>query len=65
MAVLNHLEPGKVFSFFEEMCAIPHGSGNTKAISDWCVDFAQKRGMEHYQDAANNVIIIKEATPGY
>lgn len=65
MAVLNHLEPGKVFSFFEEMCAIPHGSGNTKAISDWCVAFARKRGLEHYQDASHNVIIIKEATAGY
>ena len=31
MAVLNHLEPQRVFHFFEELCAIPHGSGNTKA----------------------------------
>ena len=33
MAVLNHLEPQRVFRFFEELCAIPHGSGNTKAVS--------------------------------
>ena len=27
--VLGALEPAGVFRFFEEMCAIPHGSGNT------------------------------------
>lgn len=65
MAVLDRLEPKKVFQFFEEMCAIPHGSGNTKAVSDWCADFAKKRGLEYHQDTANNIIIIKEATAGY
>ena len=65
MSVLEHLEPRGVFRFFEEMCAIPHGSRNTKAVSDWCVAFAKERGLEHYQDTSNNVIIIKEASPGY
>lgn len=44
---------------------MPHGSGNTKQVSDWIVSFARERGLEHYQDALNNVIIIKEAAPGY
>ena len=65
MAVLEHLEPEKVFSFFEQLCAIPHGSRNTKQVSDWLAAFAEARGLEHYQDEVNNVIIIKEATPGY
>lgn len=65
MSVLDHLEPSSVFRFFEELCAIPHGSRNTKAVSDWCVEFARKRGLEHYQDGANNVIIIGESAPGY
>lgn len=65
MAVLEHLEPKNVFRFFEEMSAIPHGSFNTKAVSDWCVAFARERGLEHYQDEANNVILIKEASAGY
>ena len=45
MAVLEHLEPGRVFHFFEQMSAIPRGSGNTKAVSDWCADFARARGL--------------------
>ena len=65
MQVLEHLEPKKVFALFEEMCAIPHGSRNTKAISDWCVAFARQRGLEYHQDESNNVIIIKPAAPGY
>ena len=65
MAILEHLEPRGVFRFFEEMCAIPHGSANTKAVSDWLMAFARERGLEAYQDGLNNVIIIKEATSGY
>ncbi len=65
MAVLDHLEPKNVFHFFEELCSIPHGSGNTKTVSDWLVSFAKERGLEYWQDALNNVVIIKEAAPGY
>jgi len=65
MAVLEHLEPKSVFHFFEEFCAIPHGSGNTKTASDWCATFAKARGLEYYQDPMDNIVIIKEATPGY
>ena len=65
MAVLENLEPKAVFHYFEELSHIPHGSGNTKAISDYLVAFAKERGLEYYQDALNNVIIIKEASEGY
>ena len=65
MPVLEHLQPNRALSFFEELSAIPHGSGNTKAISDYCVDFAKARGLEYRQDSVNNVIIIKPASVGY
>lgn len=65
MSVLEGRQPEKVFYYFEELAAIPHGSYHTKAISDYCVEFAKKRELEVYQDAYNNVIIIKEATAGY
>ena len=61
----HDLKPAEVFRYFEEMAAIPHGSRNTKAISDYLVNFAKKYNLEHYQDELNNVIIIKEATTGY
>lgn len=65
MEVLLGCEPQEVFSYFEKLCEIPHGSGNTKAISDYCVEFAQDRGLTVIQDPINNIIIIKEATLGY
>lgn len=60
-----NLKPQKVFQYFEELSAIPHGSRNTKAISDYLVEFAVKHGLEHYQDESNNVVIIQEASAGY
>lgn len=55
----------RVFFWFEQLCSIPHGSGNTKAISNFCVAFAQQNGLEYEQDRWNNVIIRKPASPGY
>ena len=65
MGVLSHLEPKSVFHYFEEICSIPHGSGNVRQISDYLKKFAKERGLECIQDDFWNVIIIKEATPGY
>ena len=39
MAVLGHLEPKQVLSYFEQICAIPHGSRNNTAISNVCCQF--------------------------
>lgn len=63
--VLDRLAPEAVFRFFEDLCQIPHGSRNTKAISDYCVTFARARGLWVYQDELNNVIIKKPASAGY
>lgn len=65
MAVLSGLEPKAVFEYFEKLCAVPHGSHNTKQISDLCVSFAQELGLRWRQDEVNNVVIWKEASPGY
>lgn len=65
MAVLTGLEPASVFSYFEELCSIPHGSSDTKKISDYCVRFAQEHGLRCIQDDSNNVIIFKDGTAGY
>lgn len=63
--ILDNIEPRRVMHWFEELCQIPHGSGNTKKISDFCVKFAAERSLEHYQDSLNNVIIIAPPSPGY
>ena len=63
MAVLSGLEPKKVFEYFEKLCAVPHGSHNTKQISDLCVSFARELGLRWRQDEVNNVVIWKGVLP--
>lgn len=65
MAVLSNLQPEKVFYYFEKLCSVPHGSGNTKQISDLCVGFAKELGLKYRQEACNNVIIWKNGSCGY
>lgn len=65
MRVLENSEPKQVLYYFEELCAVPHGSTHTKAISDYCAAFAESRGLKYLQDKANNVIIWKDGTAGY
>ena len=61
---LAGLEPAAVFGYFEEICGIPHGSRNTKMISDWLVAFAREHELKYIQDEDNNVIIFGEASEG-
>ena len=65
MGVLSNLEPKRVFYYFEEITKIPHGSGNVEKISDFLVDFAKAHNLFYIQDAMKNVIMVKEAIPGY
>ena len=62
---LAGLEPAAVFGYFEEICAIPHGSRNTKRISDYLAAFAREQGLRHVQDELNNILIFKPGTAGY
>lgn len=57
-------EPAQLFHFFEDVSAIPRGSGNEKGISDFLVAFAKERGLDVYQDEVYNVIIRKPASAG-
>lgn len=63
--MLEQLEPKAVFSYFEKICSIPHGSGNIQGISNYLVEFAKERNLEYTQDDVYNVIIKKAASKGY
>lgn len=62
---LAGLKPEAVFTYFEKLCSIPHGSYNTRKISDYLVSFAREQGLRCIQDEADNVIIFKDASAGY
>ena len=62
---LKELDYKKIFYYFSEISAIPRGSKNNTAISNYLVNFAKERGLEYIQDEYENVVIIKEASKGY
>ena len=62
---LERMDYKGIFKYFSEISSIPRGSGNEVEISEFLVSFAKSRKLEYTRDEANNVIIIKEATPGY
>ena len=51
--------------YFNEISAIPRGSRNEKAVSDYVCEFAKAHGLAYKQDEVWNVIVDKPATPGY
>ncbi|MFG6329736.1 MAG: aminoacyl-histidine dipeptidase [Lachnospiraceae bacterium] len=65
MSIISNLEPEDVLRYFEKICSIPHGSGNTDKISNFCVSFAKEHGLKYQKDDYNNVIIWKDGSPGY
>lgn len=60
--LINDREPQKMFNFFEEICSIPHGSGNESKLSDYLEEFAKKHSLEYYRDALGNVLIRKPSS---
>ncbi len=62
--VTSSYEPKRVLEFFEQICQIPHGSGNEEKIADYLCDFAREHSLEYYRDSVNNVLIKKGASIG-
>ena len=65
MGKLENLEPKRVFYYFEEITKIPRCSFKEEKIKGFLINFAKDHGLEYYDDKYNNVIIKKEASPGY
>ncbi len=65
MRVLENVSPERVFYYFEELSAIPRGSGNEEAAAKFVESFAKDKGLFCIRDANNNVFIKKAATPGH
>lgn len=60
MYTLDNLKPDRVFHYFKEISAIPHGSFHTDKISDYLVDYAKSHNLKYRQDSLGNVIIWKD-----
>ncbi len=65
LTVLAGLEPERVLYYFEKLCSVPHGSGNTRYATQICRDFAKEYSLEYREDELGNCVIKKSATSGY
>jgi dipeptidase D len=63
--VLGHLEPKRVWEIFEEILAIPRPSKKEEKIASYLKEFAIKNNLEFKKDRAGNVLISKQAHPGF
>lgn len=62
--ITSGLKPERVFYYFEKLSSIPRGSGNEKAVSDYCKSVAEELNLFCEQDEANNILIRKPASEG-
>ncbi len=62
--VVKGYEPAGLFGFFEDISAIPRGSGKEAGIANYLVRFAEERGLCGVRDKAGNVFIKRPASPG-
>lgn len=62
---LAGLEPAQVFHYFEEICRIPHGSGDTDRISSYVESVLSAHRIGFERDEHNNIIARKPASLGY
>lgn len=53
-----------VFQAFEAVSGIPRGSGYNTKISDFLHNFAKEHGIKVRRDQAENVIMVRDASPG-
>jgi len=62
---IHGLEPQLVWKHFYEISRIPRCSGSEQGARDYILDIAQRNDLERKVDGAGNVVIKKQAAPGY
>jgi dipeptidase D len=62
---IGELEPKALWRHFNEICKIPHGSGNETELRKYMLGFAMERELEAQADKAGNVVVRVPATPGH
>ncbi|HUX96505.1 MAG TPA: aminoacyl-histidine dipeptidase [Bacteroidales bacterium] len=64
MSDIRNLEPKEIWTYFHQICQIPHPSKKEKNIIEYMKDFGKKNNLETIVDKTGNVIFRKPATRG-
>jgi dipeptidase D len=62
---LAGLKPALLWKHFSRILAIPHGSGNERALGDYIVSVAKDLNLASRRDKVGNVVVSKPARPGH
>ena len=54
-----------VLDYFRTICSIPHPSGHEELLGNYIEEFAQNNELDYARNEIGDIIIYKEATPGY
>ena len=58
------MEPKEALEYFENICGIPHGSGNEAELAKYIIEIEKKKGLETYEDRYGNVLVRLAASKG-
>ncbi len=62
---INTLNPPEIWSYFSDICRIPRLSKHEEQIRRWLKEFAAMHNLEFRDDKVGNIVIVKEASPGF
>lgn len=65
MTELTRLQPSRVWTYFAQICQIPHPSKQEQALSEWIIQLAKSHRCEALRDQKGNLLIKKKPTPGF
>ena len=65
MEKISDLKPGLIWKYFEEILQIPRASKQEGKILLYLEEFAKKQKLSFKQDQKGNILISKQASPGY
>ena len=64
MTMLTRLQPSRLWTFFAQICQIPHPSKQEAALSNWITNLASAKKLDFEKDSKGNLLIRKNATEG-
>lgn len=65
MELFEHIEPQKIWYYFNEISKIPRPSGKEQNIISYIVELAKEYRLKHKIDKVGNILVKKAATQGY
>ncbi len=64
MTFVSELQPAAIWTYFDDLLAIPRGSKKEDRAREYVISVAERFGLEYQVDATGNVVVRKPAAGG-